>query len=156
MEESKKDAPGVLVFPPLLFGGTLAIGFLIQLLWPLHLSSWRHLRLVGGVLAVASAVLAIWGAGTMRRAGTNVNPNAPTLRLVQNGPFRHSRNPLYLSLTLFYLGVSLIFNALWPLLLLPAVLIVAQRGIICREERYLEAKFGDEYRQYRQRVRRWL
>src|SRR3954466_6864708 len=84
MEDQKKDTPGVLVFPPLLFGGTLALGLLAQLLWPLHLTSWPGLRWIGITSAVASAVLAIWGSTTMRRAGTNVNPNAPTVRIVQN------------------------------------------------------------------------
>jgi protein-S-isoprenylcysteine O-methyltransferase Ste14 len=107
-------------------------------------------------VAVASAVLAKWGETVMRRAGTNIKPSQPTTAIVQTGPFRFSRNPLYISLTLFYLGVCLMFNALWPLLLLPPLLVVVQRGIIYREERYLEAKFGEEYRDYRRRVRRWL
>jgi len=155
MTDLKKDSPGVIVFPPLLFGGTLVVGLVLQWLWPIHLFPSIP-RWIGGAFAAASAVLAIWGATTMRRAGTNINPHAPTLAIVQGGPFRFSRNPLYLSLALFYVGVSLMLNAAWPMILLVPVLVVAQRGIIYREERYLDAKFGDEYRRYRQRVRRWI
>ena len=92
----------------------------------------------------------------MRRAGTNVNPRDPTTAIVVEGPFRFSRNPLYLSLILAYLGITLLVNALWPLLLLPPLLVVLHWGVIAREERYLEAKFGESYRVYKARVRRWL
>ncbi|MFI5210728.1 MAG: methyltransferase family protein, partial [Gemmatimonadales bacterium] len=69
---------------------------------------------------------------------------------------RFSRNPMYVGMTLLYLGIALWANSLWPLLLLPAVLVVMRRGVIAREEAYLERRFGDEYRSYRARVRRWL
>jgi protein-S-isoprenylcysteine O-methyltransferase Ste14 len=156
MSGPKKDSPGVIAFPPLVFAGSLALGFLVQFFVPLHLFASPPPKWIGGVVALASAVLAKWGETVMRRAGTNIKPSQPTTAIVQTGPFRFSRNPLYISLTLFYLGVCLMFNALWPLLLLPPLLVVVQRGIIYREERYLEAKFGEEYRDYRRRVRRWL
>lgn len=156
MSELKKDCPGVIGFPPLLYAGTLLAGFLVQFFFPIHLSTWHPLRWIGGTLAALSAVLAKWGESRMRRAGTNVKPSQPTTAIVQDGPFRFSRNPLYLALTILYLGVCLMFNALWPLILILPLLVVVQCGIIYREERYLEAKFGDEYRNYRKRVRRWL
>jgi protein-S-isoprenylcysteine O-methyltransferase Ste14 len=92
----------------------------------------------------------------MRRAGTNVNPTEPTTILVVEGPFKFTRNPLYLSLTLFYAGVAILMNALWAMLMLPAVLFLVNRGVIEREERYLERKFGEQYTQYKERVRRWI
>ena len=156
MPEPQRNSANVIVFPPLLYGATLVAGLLLQLLWPLPLFHWPPSRWIGGALAAASAILAKWGENAMRRAGTNVKPSEPTLAIVQDGPFRFSRNPLYLSLTMLYIGASLIFNALIPIVLLPFLLAVVQLGIIHREERYLEATFGDEYRNYRARVRRWF
>ncbi|HEV8673882.1 MAG TPA: isoprenylcysteine carboxylmethyltransferase family protein [Methylomirabilota bacterium] len=106
--------------------------------------------LAGWVIVSLPAILAL------RRAGTSVNPARPTTALVTWGPYRVTRNPLYVGLTMLYLGLTAWFNALWPLLLLPIVLVVMQRGVIVREERYLERKFGEEYRRYKARVRRWL
>jgi protein-S-isoprenylcysteine O-methyltransferase Ste14 len=92
----------------------------------------------------------------MRRAGTNVSPRLPALAMVDSGPFRFTRNPLYVSLVGLYLGVTLLVDALWPLLFLIPAVLVTHYGIVLREERYLEARFADRYRAYRERVRRWL
>ena len=80
----------------------------------------------------------------------------PVSRVVQNGPFRYSRNPGYLSLTMLYAGIAVLRNALWAILLFPLVLYVIQREVIGREERYLERTFGEEYLDYKRRVRRWV
>jgi protein-S-isoprenylcysteine O-methyltransferase Ste14 len=80
----------------------------------------------------------------------------PTTVLVTEGPFRYSRNPIYLALTLLYLGVAFLVNAWWILLLVVPVLLVIRYGVIAREEVYLARKFGDAYRQYTTQVRRWL
>ena len=103
-----------------------------------------------------SAVICFWAAIIMWRAGTPLRPSLPVSKLVTNGPFRFTRNPLYLSMTVLYTGITLQVDDLWPLLtLLPALAIVHWK-IILREEKYLEAKFGDEYRAYKARVRRWI
>jgi len=91
-----------------------------------------------------------------RRAGTTPNPTKPTTALVLRGPYRFTRNPMYLGFAALYLGVTLLVNSLWPLLLFPAVVGLVQGRVIAREEAYLEAKFGNEYRAYKMRVRRWL
>jgi protein-S-isoprenylcysteine O-methyltransferase Ste14 len=113
-------------------------------------------RLLGAALLLASIALARGAEGTMKRAGTNVRPDQPSLHLVTDGPFRYSRNPLYLSTLGLYGGVTLLVDALWPVLLLIPLLAVLRWGVIAREEQYLERKFGDEYRSYKARVRRWL
>jgi protein-S-isoprenylcysteine O-methyltransferase Ste14 len=105
---------------------------------------------------VSSGLLARSAEAAMKRAGTNIRPDQPTLAVVSDGPFRFTRNPLYLSLTGLYLGITLLADALWPLLLLVPVLVVLQWGVVAREERYLEAKFGEPYRAYKARVRRWV
>ena len=150
------DSPGVIICPPVLFVGTLLVGLLLHYLWPVRVAQSPWVRVVGAILAAASIALAVWGAKTMRRAGTNVDPTKPALSIVTDGPFRFSRNPLYLANVFFYLGLTLIFNAVWPLVLFPPMLCLVYRGIIRREERYLELKFGDTYRAYKARVRRWL
>jgi protein-S-isoprenylcysteine O-methyltransferase Ste14 len=110
----------------------------------------------GSVLIVLAVALAVWGRRAMTRVGTDPDPRRPSTALALDGPFGFSRNPLYVSLTLFYVGLTLAVNTLWPLVLLPFVLFTIQRGVVEREERYLEQKFGDAYRAYRGRVRRWI
>jgi len=154
--QSSPDSPGVVVFPPLLFGGALALGLLLHWIRPVHLLPPMPARVAGVVLLVASGILARSGEAAMKRAGTNIRPDQPSLALVSDGPFRFSRNPLYIAVTGLYLGITLLVNALWPLVLLVPALVVLQRGVIAREERYLEAKFGEPYRAYRSRVRRWI
>jgi protein-S-isoprenylcysteine O-methyltransferase Ste14 len=100
--------------------------------------------------------LATWFIRTMRGADTTLALNKPVYSLVQDGPFRYSRNPGYLSLAMIYAGIAILRNALWPILLLPLVLVVTQRELIEREERYLERTFGEEYLAYKRRVRRWV
>jgi len=150
------DIPGVIALPPLLYGVPLASGALLQLLVPVHVLPHRLALALGAGLTGLSVAQALVAAALMRRAGTEINPARPATALVTTGPFRYTRNPLYVSLTGLYLGITLLLNALWPLLLLPLVLLVVQRGVIRREEAYLERKFGDTYRAYQARVRRWL
>jgi protein-S-isoprenylcysteine O-methyltransferase Ste14 len=109
--------------------------------WALFCSSW----LVGG-----------WFMRTIQKAGTPIRTDRPVPRLVTDGPFRYTRNPGYLGLTMLYAGIAVLRNALWAILLLPLVLYVIQRQVIGREERYLERTFGDEYLAYKAQVRRWL
>jgi uncharacterized protein (TIGR02453 family) len=154
--DQQRDNPGVLVFPPLLFSGSLVLGLLLHWLMPWHPVRDAQARVIGCLLVLLSLIIGVWGNRTMQKAGTNVNPNQPTIALVTDGPFRFSRNPLYLSLSGLYLGITLLVNALWPSLLFIPLMLVAHHGIVRREERYLEAKFGDAYRAYRARVRRWL
>jgi protein-S-isoprenylcysteine O-methyltransferase Ste14 len=156
MHEETRDIPHVIAFPPLVYAGPLAIGLLLNAIWPLRflprLIAWLiGLPLFGSGLWVGAAAIA-----AMRRAGTDVNPNNPSTALVTDGPFGFSRNPIYLAFTLIYGGIAVGANALWAVLPLPIILTVMWRGVIEREERYLDRKFGDPYSQYKARVRRWL
>ena len=92
----------------------------------------------------------------MTAAGTNVNPTLPTTAIVSSGPFRFSRNPLYVALNLFYVGISLVINTWWGAVVWVPLLLVMHFGVILREERYLDRKFGEPYREYRAKVRRYL
>jgi protein-S-isoprenylcysteine O-methyltransferase Ste14 len=93
---------------------------------------------------------------TIEKAGTPIRTDRPVPRLVTDGPFRYTRNPGYLGLTMLYAGIAVLRNALWAILLLPLVLYVIQRQVIGREERYLVRTFGEEYLAYKAQVRRWL
>ena len=153
-----EDRAGVVVLPPVPFGAGLALGALTHFLWeplPFFPATWIG-HVAGWPLAVASIILIIWARQTMARSGESPSAYKPTNSMVVSGPYGFTRNPMYLSITMLYLGISLIINAVWPLVFLPAVLAVAHYGIIAREERYLERKFGQEYQNYRSRVRRWF
>jgi len=90
------------------------------------------------------------------RAGADVVPGRPATTLVTNGPYRVTRNPIYIGFILLYFGIAILATSVWMLLLLVPLLIVLQRGVVEREETYLDAKFGEEYGKYKARVPRWL
>jgi protein-S-isoprenylcysteine O-methyltransferase Ste14 len=150
------DSPGVIAFPPMLYGTAFAIGLILHFLLPIGRLPSLPARLLGLFLILASGALAIPAKRAMRRAGTNINPNQPATAVVTDGPFRFTRNPLYLSLAALYAGIALLINAVWPLVWFVPLMTLVHWGVVRREERYLEAKFGDAYRAYKARVRRWI
>ena len=150
------DNPGVIAPPPLIYAGVLSAGLLLNRLRPTAFLPEKLRRFVGLALFLGGVVVGSLGFREMRRAGTNVDPYKPATAIVESGPYRFTRNPLYIGLTLMYAGIAAFANALAALLLLPGVLAVMRRGVIEREERYLEGKFGDEYVRYKERVRRWI
>lgn len=143
--------------PPMLYLGALALGFVAHLILP-HpiLVSARLGQWLGVFFLAASSLLVRWSFVVLRRAGTSGNPRASSAALVMHGPFGLSRNPIYLAMTGLYLGVSLVLNSLWFVVLLIPLLLVMQHGVIAREEQYLAERFGDEYLNYKTAVRRWL
>ena len=151
-----RDSPHVLILPPLLYLLGVAVGFILHLLAPRSIAPRPLAYVMSIALLVASIGLGSWARLHLKRRGTPVDPRQPTTALVTDGPYRFSRNPLYLRVTLLYLGFAFLVNDVWLLAVLPLVLIVLYVGVIRREERYLEAKFGDEYRAYKATVRRWL
>ena len=150
------DHPNVIAPPPAIYAVPLTTGILLQTLFPMNLLPLVGAYVSGGLSFILAGILAVSAFRMMRQSGTNVAPNQPTITIVTDGPYRFSRNPIYISLTLVYCSISLVANALWPMLMLPIVLILIDRGVIAREERYLEDKFGEEYMQYKARVRRWI
>ena len=110
----------------------------------------------GIVLLILSGALARWSFVTMRHASTTANPREATITLVVDGPFRFSRNPIYVAMTGLYLGISFLANTWWPVGLLGPLLLLMHYGVVVREERYLAGQFGPSYRAYQSSVRRWL
>ncbi|HET9010837.1 MAG TPA: isoprenylcysteine carboxylmethyltransferase family protein [Gemmatimonadaceae bacterium] len=157
-KQSFTQGPGVRFPPPVLFVGALVAAWLVaRLVRPMPLAAdGRPLATAGTVLIVLGVALAAWGMITFRRARTAIVPMHPASRIVTNGPYRFTRNPMYTGLTLVYLGVSLYMNSVWPLLALPIVLALLIRLVVRREEAYLRSAFGEEYLAYQSRVRRWL
>jgi protein-S-isoprenylcysteine O-methyltransferase Ste14 len=152
-----RDRAGVIAPPPLIYLGGILLGLALNRwwrLWPIFGAT--SLRWSGLVLIVAGVALIVAGRKAMLAADTNINPFKPTIAIVTAGPFGFTRNPLYLSMTLIYLGLTLLANTWWTLVFLGPVLMLIHFGVVRREERYLEHKFGESYRQYRLRVRRYL
>jgi len=111
---------------------------------------------IGGIVFVLALALFAWAIATMTRAGSNVPTNLPTTTIVETGPYRFTRNPIYLGMFLGLVGLAIAFDNLWLLAMLVPFTLAIRYGVVAREEAYLERKFGDAYRQYRARVRRWL
>ena len=150
------DNPGVIAPPPLIYAGALLAGLLANRLYRVRFLPPGLSRSLGWPSVAAGLAIGLLGFREMKRAGTNVQTRKPTTTIVEAGPYRYTRNPLYVGMTLMYAGFTARANALPAALLLPAVLTVMRRGVIEREEHYLERKFGDEYLRYKGRVRRWI
>ena len=155
-ERDNADNPGVIAPPPLIYAGALVTGLLANRRYQIPFLPRRVARTLGWPLVACGLAVGLLGAREMRRAETNMDPYKPATTIVTGGPFRFTRNPLYLSMTMIYGGISTLANALLPVLLLPIVLRLMRRGVIEREERYLERKFGDEYIEYKVKAPRWI
>jgi protein-S-isoprenylcysteine O-methyltransferase Ste14 len=142
--------------PPLIFAAGFAAGWLLDRWMPIPLPQGLRVVAVGWPVVTVGAWLAAWSVLTLARAGTTVRPDRPSTVLVAVGPFRFSRNPLYLSFVLLYAGTALLTNTVWALVVLPLVAWAIDRAVIAREERYLATAFGETYEDYRRGVPRWV
>jgi protein-S-isoprenylcysteine O-methyltransferase Ste14 len=154
--ELEPDTSGIRVPPPVYYLAAFLIGVALEFVFP---TNWPPLgvRLAIGLIGVA-AWLFLDGAAmvSFRRAGTSVAPMNPTTALVTSGPYRVTRNPMYLGMAILYVAFAFAFGVIWALVFIPAVVVVIDRFVIAREEPYLERKFGRAYRDYKARVRRWF
>jgi protein-S-isoprenylcysteine O-methyltransferase Ste14 len=157
MEQNEADNAGVIAHPPFIYLVALAVGLALHFAMPVRFlpAGWVQVAIGLPLIAIGFS-LAASGSRTMRRAGTPLSPREPSTALAVDGPFRFTRNPLYLSLTLFYVGIAVSLNALLTVLLVAPLLAFVTVGVIKREERYMERKFGQEYLDYKARVRRWI
>jgi protein-S-isoprenylcysteine O-methyltransferase Ste14 len=152
------DVAGVIALPPLIFLGFLAAAAVLEAVVPLSLLA-AHVfprYLAGAALAAGGFVMIAMATRRFLAAGTNIPPTLPTTALVIDGIYRRTRNPLYLGTTLVYLGLGIAAESLWAIGLVVPLMWVLNVGVVAREERYLERKFGDAYRAYKARVRRWI
>jgi len=156
MSAPAPDRPNVRIIPPLVYLTGLVAGLLASVWWPSHVAPRAVAWTLGGIVALSGAALSIAAARLFRRRGTTVRPDRASSALVIDGPFRLTRNPMYVGLALFYLGIALGAQSLCAIILLPLVLLIIRYGAIAHEEAFLERRFGKEYADYKRRVRRWL
>jgi len=156
IDAADRDAPGVIAPPPLIYLAGLGIGFGLDALLPSASLPETLGTVLGCLLLAAGLVLAGSFVSAFRRAHTPVDPGKATTAIVTTGPYRLSRNPGYLAMALAYAGIAVMTETLWAFVALIPTLILIDRGVIKREERYLERKFGEDYLRYKARTRRWL
>jgi protein-S-isoprenylcysteine O-methyltransferase Ste14 len=151
-----RDRAEIILLPPLIFLAGLVAGFIVESWVPSTLGTRGPLTIAGVLGLVAGGALGAWGDLSMKRAGTSPLPWKPTLAIVDTGPYRWTRNPLYLAQTLMHAGIAALGDSAWALAMLIPVLVVVRYGVIGPEEAYLMRKFGDEYLTYTRRVGRWI
>ncbi len=142
--------------PPFVYLGAIALGLLLHFAWPAQLVPRTVSGPLGGTAVLVATALFLSAVRTFRTAGTPVPGNRPTTTIVRTGPYRYSRNPIYLSFSLLQLGVAFWVNSLWLLVTLTLAVALMSFVVIPREERYLESRFPSEYLPYKASVRRWL
>jgi protein-S-isoprenylcysteine O-methyltransferase Ste14 len=145
-----------LIRPPLVYLGSIGLGLLIHLFWPVQLLPDSLSVPIGAMLVLVAGALFISAVRTFRKAGTPIPGNRPTTTIVRTGSYGISRNPIYLAFTVFQVGLAAWVNSLGVVLSLLPALALMVLVVIPREERYLEARFRSEYLQYKRAVRRWL
>ena len=157
--DESTDTAGIRILPPLIYLGGLILGYAIWWFWPVPIApgEWSFtIRIAGGVAVLLGLWVGLSAVTVFRRIGEDPNPMAPTNALTFEGPYRFTRNPMYVGMALLQVGLALAGNALWPLVALVPVLWIVRTEVIDKEEQYLERKFGQQYRDYKARVRRWI
>jgi protein-S-isoprenylcysteine O-methyltransferase Ste14 len=144
------------LIPPVVYFAPFTVTWALQWWRPWTIPGGGALTVAGLTLVAGSIALMLWAFFTLRRANTTVIPWEQVSAIVSTGPFRFSRNPIYLADAITYVGGSLLIRSWWPLLILPGIVLVMRRKVIDREERYLTMRFGNAYLEYQLGVRRWL
>jgi protein-S-isoprenylcysteine O-methyltransferase Ste14 len=156
MQPEGGDGPGIRINPTLIVGAGLFAGILLDRLYSLPLPGDLPGTAIGTVLVCIAGALAVWAFLQYQRADTDLRPDQPARVLITGGPYRYSRNPQYLVLALVQITVAFWLDNLWILVLTPVTMTVINAYAVAREERYLEQRFGQEYLDYKHRVRRWI
>jgi protein-S-isoprenylcysteine O-methyltransferase Ste14 len=151
-----RHGPNVRVHPPIIYAISILAGIGLNELWPLSMPFSLHGRFYGSLVIAIAVCIAVWSLLHFHKHDTDVRPDKPDSALITSGPYRFSRNPLYIMLSLVQLTVAIWLDNLWVLLLVVPSITVITRYAITREELYLEQLFGQKYLDYKQRVRRWF
>ena len=151
-----KDRPQIIALPPFLFLACAVLGTALHFFSPSPLTDRFSVKWVGVVLALIAIVQAYFARRAMIAVGTNIRPDLPTLAIARTGPYRYTRNPMYLSLSALQVSLAFILNDLSPLVFAIPLVLLLHYGVILREERYLEEKFGSGYLEFKRNVKRWL
>jgi protein-S-isoprenylcysteine O-methyltransferase Ste14 len=153
---TRSDSPGVWFPPPLWYVLAVVIGVLLDHSLPLPIAAGVMTTIAGVISIVGGVTLAYVSVGRFRRSKTSIVPIRPADTLVQYGPYRFTRNPMYVGLALITIGCGLLLPTWWPIVLLAPTLAIVQRFVIRPEEQYLRRRFGTEYDAYTHQVRRWF
>ncbi len=151
-----ESTPNLVARPPVVYLCSIAGGLLLHRVWPVAVVPGDAEGPLGGFLILAAVALFASSVREFRRSATPIRATRPPTAVVTTGPYRLSRNPIYLSFTLFQLGVAVWANSAWLLGTLVPTLGLMSRGVIAREEDYLAQRFGEPYLAYKASVRRWL
>ncbi|MCB1783122.1 MAG: isoprenylcysteine carboxylmethyltransferase family protein [Alphaproteobacteria bacterium] len=150
------DNAGVLVAPPRIYAGFLALAFVLEMIWGMNVFIWG-VQMALGILTISfGAGLLTWCVELFHKSGTPLSPKRATRELIVKGPFSLSRNPIYIALTAIYLGICILFDLFWGLLLVVPLVLIIRTFVIEKEEVYLEKVFGQNYLDYKNKVRRWF
>jgi protein-S-isoprenylcysteine O-methyltransferase Ste14 len=152
----KAEHAQIVINPFLIYIALALLAVLLQKYMPLPFLSPPNARIAGLIIMVFNILIGLPAVRSMFLAKTSPNPHRPATTLVSSGPYRFSRNPMYIGLTLLYAGLTIFFQIPWGVLLIPAVIWLTTRWVIIPEEKYLEQKFGTEYLNYKSSVRRWI
>lgn len=152
----RPDHAGVLVPAPVIYMLALGVGLLLQLKWPVLFIPKHWGLTLGCLLVLASIPIIVSTLISMKKAQTAFDARKSTTSIISEGMFRYTRNPTYVSLTLLGAGVSTLLCSIWMLCTLVIAVVITHWSVIKPEERYLTEKFGAEYLQYAQNVRRWV
>jgi protein-S-isoprenylcysteine O-methyltransferase Ste14 len=156
MSETRDNA-GAVVRPPLAMLAAFIVGLVLEWLRPLpFVPANLAAGGLGALIFAAGLAILFWSVVTFRRAGTSVQGSEPTKAIVAEGPYRFSRNPIYIAMFVGIAGLAIGFNSLWVLAMLVPFYLVIRYGVVAREEAYLERKFGKVYLDYKAQVRRWI
>ncbi len=156
MSPETPDRPGVIAPPPLIYLAAILAGAGLERVWRWRLPIGGSGRVAGLLLIAAAVAVAVWAVRAFDRAKTSPKPHKPATAIVTDGPFRYTRNPIYISFTFVQIGAALMGASGWILVLLVPVLLLIRVGVIAREERYLDRKFAGDYLRYKNSVRRWI
>lgn len=156
----KNESPGVIFPPPFILLFFLMAGTLLQFAFPLEIFApftLGSLQFLAGLVIISGGIgLAFWGVRTFSKAGTNVATHKAALLVVSDGPYKFTRNPMYLGMQILLIGTGIMFSSEWFLLLWPMFFLVLRFGVVAREERYMRKKFGAQYVALLNRTRRWI
>lgn len=156
MTSPNRDYPRVLAPPPFIALVIILAGFAAGLIKSIPFINGNPRYALGGTLLASALAIGLAAFYQFKKAGTNIDIRKPATTVVTGGVYAYSRNPIYAGMVIFLFAVSVLLNNLWIMIFIPAFVIIMRRGVIEREELYLEEKFGAEYTDYKKRVRRWI
>jgi protein-S-isoprenylcysteine O-methyltransferase Ste14 len=156
MQDKPSGGPGVIALPPLILGAAIALGLILNFVWPAKFMPRGVAVPPGFLLVLGAGATGVLAVREMRSANTPLDVRKASTRIVTSGVFQRSRNPIYLGMVLLCAGIAFLVDSLWLLVLVPLLAAVLQKGVIEPEEFYLEKNFGEEYLRYKAQVRRWL